>query len=196
MIGRSRDHDITVVIQVKTTIPLLSSLVLGIGPTSLKSKASDSNDMKLVAILAILYRSAYRNNSNYLPLMIGLYLYSAGACVDAIILLNRLGLLVLYDVLQKSLRNITLASQAWIKEQATNCKLVGTWDNFEYRENVHGERIGDTVKFRSITMALWIKNGWRISIGGLKQSMWDSNREFPDTVDLLDSVYGPVGVFI
>lgn len=194
--GPNRNALENVVVQAKTTARLLSSLVLGIGPTSLKSKTSDLNDMKLVAILAILCRSAHRNNSNYLPLMIGLYLYSAGARVDAITLLNRLGLSVSYDVLQKSLRNITLASQAWIKEQATNCKLVGTWDNFEYRENVHDERVGDTVKFRSVTMALWIKNGWRIPIGGLKQSMWDSNREFPDTVDLLDSVYGPAGAFI
>lgn len=100
--------------------------------------------------------------------MIGLYLYFAKACVDALTLLNHLGLLVSYDILQKSIRNITQASQVWIKEQAINRKLVGTWDNFKYHENVHGERVSDMVKFRSVTMALWIKNGWRIPEEGLK----------------------------
>lgn len=42
----------------------------------------------------------------------------------------------------------------WIKEQATNHKFVGIWDNFEDCENVYGECIGDMVKFRSVTMAL------------------------------------------
>lgn len=93
-----------VVAQAKATAPLLSSLVLSVGPTtSIKDQASNLSNMKLVAILVILCRSAHRNNSNYLPLMIGLYLYSAGARVDALMLLNRLGLSVSYDVLQKAL---------------------------------------------------------------------------------------------
>ena len=58
-----------------------------------------------------------------------------------------------------------------IKQQANNCQLVGTWDNFEYRENVQGERVDDTVKFKSITMALWILKIWKIPREGLKQSM-------------------------
>lgn len=28
------------------------------------------------------------------------------------------------------------------------------WDNFKYQENVAGKRIGDIVKFRSVTIAL------------------------------------------
>lgn len=58
--------------------------------------------------------------------------------------------------------------------------VIRTWDNFEYRENVHVERIGDKVKFRSITMALWVRHGWRISLESLKQSMWSPTREFLD----------------
>lgn len=88
--------------------------------------------MKLLAILVILCRSAYRNNSNYFPLLVAIYLYLAGAKVDAIILLIHLGLLVLYNVLLKGLRSITSASTTFIKQQARNCKLVSTWDNFEY----------------------------------------------------------------
>lgn len=85
-----------------------------------------------------------------------MYLYSAGA--DAITLLNHLGLSVPYNSLLRKLRDIKAHSAAFIKKQATNCKFVGSWDNFEYRENVAGERIGDTVKLRSVKMALWIKN--------------------------------------
>lgn len=127
--------------------------------------------MKLVTILVILCKSAHRNNSNYLPLLIALYLYSAGTKIDAITLFNHLGISVLYNVLIKTLRGISLSSMKLIKEQSTNCRLVGAWDNFEYRKNVNGERIGDRVKFCSVTMALWIKNGWKIPETGLAQSM-------------------------
>lgn len=146
--------------------------------------------MKIVAILVILCHSAHRNNSNYVPLLIGLYLYSAGARVDAITLLNHFGLSVSYEVLQKKLNDITTSSISWIKAQGSNCNLVRTWDNFEFRKNVHGERVGDMVKFRSVKMALWIQRGWRIPDSALKQWMWEQKREFlqPSLVDI--SVFG------
>ena len=115
--------------------------------------------MKLLAVFIIMCRSAHRNNSNYIPFLVIMYLYSAGAKVNAITLLNHLGLSVLYNSLLRKLRDIKGHSIVFIKQQATNCKLIGSWDNFEYRENVIGKRIGDTVKFRFVTMAFWIKNG-------------------------------------
>lgn len=63
------------------------------------------------------------------------------------------------------------------RQQAKNCQLIESWDNFKLRENVHGERVGDIVKFRSITMALWIQKGWRIPVDGLKQSMWSQRND-------------------
>ena len=159
----------TIVANAKETSPLLTSLVLSVGPTSRSTTTSHLVSMKLLAILVILCRSAHRNNSNYFPLLVATCLYFVGAKVDAITLLNYLGLMISYNVLLKKLRNITSSSAAYIKEQASNCRLVGSWDNFEYRENVAGERIGDTVKFRSVTMALCVKNGWRIPPTGLKQ---------------------------
>ena len=140
--------------------PLISSMIMSVGPTSSHSSNLHLVAMKIIAVLVILCRSAHRNNSNYIPLFIALYLYSAGARVDAITLLNHLGLSVSYQVLQSKLRDITATSKQWIKDQAQNRQLVGTRDNFEFRENVHGERVGDIVKFRSITMALWIEKGW------------------------------------
>lgn len=62
--------------------------------------------------------------------------------------------MVSYNILIKKLRNIIISSIIFINEQASNNRLVGTWDNFEYRENVASKRIGNIVKFRSITMAL------------------------------------------
>lgn len=146
-----------IVNQAKETAPLRTSMVLGVRPSSDTRLTSHLASMKLIAILVIMCRSAHQNNSNYVPLLVAMYLYSAGA--DAITLLNHLGLSVSYNSLLRKLRDIKAHSAAFIKKQATNCKLVGSWDNFEYRENVAGERIGDTVKFRSVKMALWIKNG-------------------------------------
>lgn len=66
--------------------------------------------IKLVAILVILCKLTYRNNSNYVPLLIALYLYLASARIDAITLFNHLGLFVLHNVLLRKLREITKSS--------------------------------------------------------------------------------------
>ena len=125
--------------------------------------------MKLLAIFVIIYKSAHWNNSNYVPLLIAIYMYLASTKVDIITLLNRLGFSVSYNVLLRKLKGITTSSEAFIKKQASNYKLVYMWDNFEYRKNVFKKKIEDIIKFRSVTMALWINNGWRILATGLKQ---------------------------
>lgn len=111
--------------------------------------------MKLVAILVILWRSAHRNNSKYLPLLVAVYLYSAGVRVDVVTVLNYLGLSVSHNMLLKKLRGIRLSSMAWIKAKPLNRQLVGAWDNFEYQEDASGKRVADTVNFRAIIVALW-----------------------------------------
>lgn len=85
------------------------------GLTSYLAKALHLSNIKLIGILIILCKLANQNNSNYIPLMITLYLYFAGAKVDAITFLNYFGLLVFYNVLQKQLKNTNFASQALIK---------------------------------------------------------------------------------
>lgn len=113
--------------------PLISSIISGVGLSRFSQSSNlHQTAMKLVAVLIIFCRSSHRNNSNYIPLLIALYMYSAGIKVDAIILLNRLGLSILYNILQKKLWDITSTSKQWIKQQATNRQLVGTWDNFEF----------------------------------------------------------------
>ena len=114
-----------VVKQSQLTASLLSSLVRSVGPSSRSPTAAQLVAMKQVAILIILCRLANQNNSNYLPLLLALYMYSAGARVDAITLFNHLGLSVSYNVLRKRLRDITQASLATIKAQASNPRLVG-----------------------------------------------------------------------
>lgn len=147
-------HLENVVSEAKKLAPMMTRLRLGVGPTSRSPLTSHLISIKLLVILVIICKSAHRNTSNYIPLLVAMYIYSTGAKVDTITLLNRLGLSVLYNVLLKKLRGITSLSLAFIKEQIFHCKLVGTWDNFEYQENIAGERIGNTLKFRSVTMAL------------------------------------------
>ena len=144
----------SIVNQAKETAPLITSMMLSLRFNSDTCLTSYLALMKLLAVLVIMCRSAHRNNSNYIPLLVAMYLYSAGAKIDAITLLNHLGLSVLYNSLLKKLRDIKAYSTAFIKPQAINCKLVGLWDNFEYRENVMDEKIGNTIKFRFMTMVL------------------------------------------
>lgn len=99
-------HPLESIIEVASEkAPLISSIVLNVGPTSQLKDTPKLYiiSMKVIAVLVILCRSAHRNNSNYFLLLVALYLYSAGAKVDAITLLNHLGLSVSYPVLQTKL---------------------------------------------------------------------------------------------
>lgn len=171
-----------------------------VGPSFQRTSSTSStayfrhDGMKIVTILVILCRFAHQNNSNYILLLIAMYMYSVGARVDTITLFNHFGLLISYDVLQKKLKEVITSIIIWIKSQGSNCKLIGSWDNFEFCENIYEERIGDKVKFRSVTMALWIKKDWRIPDGGLQQWMSESKRESPTTCSITSMVFGRVGV--
>ena len=83
-----------------------------------------------------------------------MYLYLADAWVHPITLFNHFGLSILYKVFLRKLKDIKTLSTTFIKEQTSNYKLVGTWDNFEYWKNITGKRIGDEVKFRLVIIAL------------------------------------------
>lgn len=83
-----------------------------------------------------------------------MYLYLVKVQVDAITLLNHLCFLVSYNIFLRKLRNITTSSAIFIKNKAFNNKLVGMWNNFEYRKNIASKRIGDIIKFRSVIIAL------------------------------------------
>ena len=70
----------SIISQAKETALLITSLVLNIGLTiSTTPLISHLISMKLVAIFVIICRSTYRNNSNYLPPLMAIYLYFAGA---------------------------------------------------------------------------------------------------------------------
>lgn len=117
IIDKSQLNEIIDVAHIKA--PLISSMVFSVGPTShLPLSTSSSKQfvfMKLITILVILCRLAHQNNINYFPLLILLYIYSVVTQVNAIILLNYLGLSVLYPVLLRKLRDIITTSQKWIK---------------------------------------------------------------------------------
>ena len=110
----------------KETAPLLTSLVLGVGSLTKSTMTLHLTLIELLAILVIFCRLTYWNKSNYLPPLLAIYLYFAKAKVDTIIFFNHLGLSILYNVLLKKQKNITSLSAAFIKEQNSNCKLVGT----------------------------------------------------------------------
>lgn len=144
----------TIVDQAKETVCLLTSLDFGIDPIFESLFIPYLVLIKLMAIFVILYRFAYWNKSNDISLLMAIYLYFAGAMVDAITFLNYLGISVLYNVLLRKLKSITVSNSAFIKALVSNHKLIGTWDNFDNKENVADKRIGDIVKFRSVTI-LW-----------------------------------------
>lgn len=186
----------SIINQAKEIAPLITSIILSLRSNSNICLTSHLASIKLLAVLIFMCRSAHRNNSNYIPLLVAMYLYLARAKVDAITLLNHLGLSVLYNSLLQKLRDIKAPNAAFIKQQATNYKLVGSWNNFEYRKNVMGEKIGDTVKFQSVIMAFWIKNGWKMPTTSLKQWIWNAKRDMINFYELTKNVFGSESVQI
>lgn len=120
-VDKSRPGDLdrepleNIVNQAKETVPLIISMMLSLRSNSDTRLTSHLASMKLLAVLVIMCRSAHRNNSNYIPLLMAMYLYSAGAKVDAIMLFNYLGLSVLYNSLLRKLRDIKAHSATFIK---------------------------------------------------------------------------------
>lgn len=72
--------------------------------------------MKRIIVVIIFCQSSHLNNSNYLSLLLSFYFYFSGNHIDVITILNPFGLLVLYDIFQKKLRNITPGNIAWVKQ--------------------------------------------------------------------------------
>lgn len=105
----------SIVNQAKKTASLITSMILSLRSNSNTRLPSHLALMKLLAVLVIMCKSAHRNNSNYIPLLVAMYLYSAGAKVDAITLLNYLGLSVSYNSLIRKLRDIKAHSAVFIK---------------------------------------------------------------------------------
>lgn len=91
--------------KVQKKVLLLNSMIIAIGLSSWRTSSISSVayswlvSMKIVTILIIFSCFAHQNNSNYIPLLIARYMYSAGAWLDAITFLNHLGLLISYGIL-------------------------------------------------------------------------------------------------
>lgn len=105
-----------IVFQANDIAPIITSLVFGVGPILRSLLISHLASIKLLAILVIICKSAHQNNSNYIFLFVAMYMYSAGTKVDAITLFNQLDLSVLYNVLLRKLRSITISNAAFIQE--------------------------------------------------------------------------------
>lgn len=119
-----------IVSKTKEIASLITSMVLGMSSNSnaylTSHLASYQALMKLLTIFVVICKLAHWNTSNYIPLLVAMYLYLAGAKVDTITLFNYLGLFVLYNLLLRKLRDIKANSAAFIKKQASNYKLVGS----------------------------------------------------------------------
>lgn len=146
-----------IISELKKLILIIASFILSASPILKILLTSHLASIKLLAIFVIIYKSANQNNRNYILLLVVIDMYSASIKIDAIIL-NCFALLVSYNMLLKMLRDITISSIAFIKEQSSNLNLIDIWNKFEYWENLARERIGDIVKFRSIIMVFLIKN--------------------------------------
>lgn len=105
----------SIVNQAKETAPLIISIMLSLRSNSNTYLTSHLASIKLLAVFIIICRSAHQNNSNYIPFFVAMYLYLARAKVDAIILLNHLGLSVLYNLLLRKLRDIKAHNALFIK---------------------------------------------------------------------------------
>ena len=94
----------------------MTSLVFDIGSILKDFLTSHLASIKLLAIFVIIYKSNYHNSSNYVPLLIAIYIYSISSKFDIITFLNHFGLSILYNMLLKKLRSITISSAIFINK--------------------------------------------------------------------------------
>lgn len=71
-----------VVFKAKKLISIMTSLILRINPTSKTLLTFYLTSMKLLAILVMICRLTHQNNSNYVFLLVAIYIYSASIKVD------------------------------------------------------------------------------------------------------------------
>ena len=126
---------------------------------------------RTVLMLASLCHLMRPIKSTNIQTIMGLYMYQGGCRRRVLDTMQRLGLIISYDTLQRRMKSLTDEAQRQVQlvGRAPNCIL--TWDNFEFTEGRRGERTGDRAAFRSITTAL-VFEGRGFDGNQLRPQMW------------------------
>ncbi|KAF8926891.1 hypothetical protein BGZ58_010830 [Dissophora ornata] len=133
--------------------PLVSKILQGL--TSICDKDSMQNSMAVPIIGSILAFTQSRS-SNYLQLVMGLYLYSAGCARKVVDVLHGAGLCVSYPTVNQLLEDLTKDALKEVKLAAQRHPWFLVYDNINFSRRKHDQRIDNKDEFESGTTATLI----------------------------------------
>ncbi|KAG0012740.1 hypothetical protein BGZ82_002432 [Podila clonocystis] len=139
--------------RLSSNAPLIFKVLQGF--TSIATNSSRQQSLAVPVIGSILAFSRSRS-SNYLQLMMGLYLYSAGCTRKVIDTLHGAGYCVSFPTVNRLLENLTIDAEREVKLAAKRDPFLLVYDNINFAKRKYDQRIGNTDAFVSGTTATMI----------------------------------------
>jgi hypothetical protein len=171
--GDLEELDMDLTLQtIETQAPLLLRLIRGImTPESHRMYQRQREPAaRFVAIISILCFSQRQNTYTGFQTTLGLYLHSNGVKRQQLELLSRLGLVVSYDTVIRTIKAQSSRSELQVERMGQRDDTVTAYDNFEIMESVKEQRVDHQNSFHSVTTGQVIQ-GIEIPPGGLRQDM-------------------------
>ena len=169
--GLDMDHTLSTI---QERAPLLLQIIRGImAPKSQRVYQRQKEPAaRIVTIISILCFSQRQNTCTGFQTTLGLYLHSNGLKRQQIELLSRLGLVVSYQTVARTIKEQSAQAAEHVKNTGQSDASVTAYDNFEQMEGVKEQRIDNQSTFHSVTTGQVIQ-GIEIPSGGLRQDMLD-----------------------
>jgi hypothetical protein len=157
---------------IQNEAPLLLRLIRGIMAPESKRKYQRRKEpaARIVAIISILCFSQRQNTCTAFQTTLGLYLHSQGVKRRQMELLSRLGLVVSYDTVIRTIKEQSAGAALQVERMGQSDDSVTAYDNFEVMEGVKEQRVDHQGTFHSVTTGQVIQ-GIEIPPGGLRQDM-------------------------
>lgn len=141
---------------IETHAPNLSRLLRCLGTPAAKVHKANVQDVSAthITILVILGMSAHRNSATNISTIFGLYFLGSGVQRRVLECLHHLGLVPSCKVLYKHQKDMKDLAEKQLSLLGQDPGLVISWDNFDFRDPIRHERLGDGSKFQSVTTAV------------------------------------------
>ena len=129
----------------------------------------ESIEGRFVLIFSILCFTRRRNTCNNIPRLLGLYFQSMGVKRRVLQVLAGLGVCESYHTINHLNEGIATEATTRLADAGTRSDTVIIYDNFDYKERVQHQRIGDHGSMRSVTSELLLHG--TLPPEGLRQDM-------------------------
>jgi len=115
--------------------------------------------------------SMQRKKCNSLPRLFGMYFVNSGVKKRVVDTLSTIGLCVSYSTVHECMKGVADVAEAQVRILGPHNTRLNAYDNYDFAEHKHGERLGQRKKFVTLTNGVLVA-GQHMPPTGLYQSMW------------------------